>query len=102
MGSQAGSNLTTDDNNIDIANSGVAAESNTIRIGTVGTQTNTFIAGISGVTVPNAANPVFVDSVTQPFPPGEDTGGVGVKTKSTLVQLPRVSLAKGSATKMSL
>ena len=36
------------DNNIDIGNRGVAGESNTIRIGTAGTQTTTFIAGISG------------------------------------------------------
>ena len=34
-------------NNIDIGNAGVAGEANTIRIGTQGTQTQTFIAGIS-------------------------------------------------------
>src|SRR5207244_3716758 len=43
--------LTTGDNNIDIANGGVAGESNTIRIGTQGTQTATFIAGIRGVPI---------------------------------------------------
>ena len=48
IGSFAGNNLTTGDNNIDIGNEGVAAESNTIRIGTQGTQTATFIAGIFG------------------------------------------------------
>jgi len=48
LGDGAGSNLTTGDNNIDIGNPGVAAEANTIRIGTQGTQTATFIAGISG------------------------------------------------------
>ena len=41
-------NLTTGSNNIDIANKGVSAEASTIRIGTAGTQTNTYIAGISG------------------------------------------------------
>ena len=46
LGFQAGSNLTTGSNNVDIGNLGVAAESNTIRIGTQGTQTATFIAGI--------------------------------------------------------
>ena len=51
LGFQAGINLTTGNNNIDIGNAGVAGESNKIRIGKVGTQTNTFIAGISGVTV---------------------------------------------------
>jgi hypothetical protein len=48
LGNFAGSNLTTGDNNIDIGNVGVAGEANTIRIGTLGTQTATFIAGISG------------------------------------------------------
>ena len=46
LGYFAGTNLTTGDNNIDIGNRGVAAESNTIRIGTEGTQTNAYIAGI--------------------------------------------------------
>jgi hypothetical protein len=52
FGLQAGINLTTGDNNIEIGNAGVAGESRTIRIGTTGTQTKTFIAGVSGVTVP--------------------------------------------------
>ena len=51
LGNLAGQNLTTGDNNIDIGNQGVAAEANTIRIGTQGTQTNTFIAGITGAAV---------------------------------------------------
>jgi hypothetical protein len=48
IGANGGANLTTGDHNIDIGNQGVAAESNTIRIGTQGTQTATFIAGIFG------------------------------------------------------
>jgi trimeric autotransporter adhesin len=48
IGSLAGGNLTTGDNNIDIFDPGVAGESNTIRIGTQGTQTATIIAGIFG------------------------------------------------------
>ncbi len=55
LGSGAGSNLTTGDNNIDIGNLGVAGESNTIRIGTSGTQTRTFIAGINGAAVMGGA-----------------------------------------------
>jgi hypothetical protein len=51
LGSSAGRRLTIGDNNIDIGNQGLPRESNVIRIGTVGTQTNTFIAGINGVTV---------------------------------------------------
>jgi hypothetical protein len=52
VGNAAGGNLTTGINNIDIGNSGVAGETKTIRIGKQGTQTATFIAGISGVSVP--------------------------------------------------
>ncbi|HEY6111081.1 MAG TPA: tail fiber domain-containing protein [Chthoniobacterales bacterium] len=45
VGYQAGFNLTTGSNNIDIGNQGVAGEANTIRIGTVGTQSKIFVAG---------------------------------------------------------
>ena len=55
LGDSAGFNLTTGDFNIDIGNAGVAAESSTIRIGTSGDQTRTFIAGITGVAVAGAA-----------------------------------------------
>ncbi len=51
LGGGAGSALTTGSNNIDIGNVGVAGESNTIRIGRVGTQQATYIAGISGKAV---------------------------------------------------
>jgi len=61
LGNSAGSNLTTGSNNIDIGNVGVAGESKKIRIGTSGTHTNTFIAGISGVTVPGGVA-VIVDA----------------------------------------
>jgi hypothetical protein len=46
VGYGAGSNLTTGSNNLDIGNPGVAAESNTIRIGIQGRQHATYIAGI--------------------------------------------------------
>jgi hypothetical protein len=52
VGAAAGINRTTGSNNIDIGNAGVAGESNRIRIGTVGTQKASFIAGIAGATVP--------------------------------------------------
>jgi hypothetical protein len=55
LGFLAGTNLTTGNFNIDIGNQGVAAEANTIRIGTVGTQNATFVAGISGATVTGTA-----------------------------------------------
>jgi hypothetical protein len=59
LGVGAGDNLTTGDNNIDIGNEGVATEANTIRIGD-SNQTNTYITGISGVTISGA--PVVVAS----------------------------------------
>jgi hypothetical protein len=55
LGNSAGGFLTTGDNNIVIFNDGVAGESNHIRIGSVGTHTSTFIAGISGAAVAGAA-----------------------------------------------
>jgi trimeric autotransporter adhesin len=61
VGDQAGINLTTGSSNIDVGNTGVAGESRTIRIGMKPTHKNTFIAGISGVTVPAGVG-VIVDS----------------------------------------
>jgi hypothetical protein len=61
LGVSAGANLTTGSNNIDIFDGGVADEANTIRIGTGGTQTATFIAGVSGATVAGGVG-VIVDS----------------------------------------
>ena len=55
IGQAAGGNLTIGDRNIDIGNTGVAGESNKIRIGTVGTQDGTFIAGIGGTAVTGVA-----------------------------------------------
>jgi trimeric autotransporter adhesin len=51
LGFFAGANLTTGSNNIEIGNVGLASDANMIRIGKVGTQTATFVAGIRGVTV---------------------------------------------------
>jgi hypothetical protein len=61
LGSGAGGNLTTGSNNIDIGNGGVAGESAKIRIGKKGIHTNTYIAGIYGVTVSRGIG-VIVDS----------------------------------------
>jgi hypothetical protein len=52
LGVSAGSNLTTGSYNIDIGHHGFHGEGNTIRIGKQGVQTATFIAGISGASVP--------------------------------------------------
>jgi hypothetical protein len=60
IGMAAGSRLTTGNNNIDIGAAGVSGDSGKIRIGTQGTQTATYIAGISGNHVTGAA--VYVTS----------------------------------------
>ena len=62
LGVNAGAALTTGNGNIDIGNSGVASESNTIRIGD--SQTRTFIAGISGATASGGVA-VYVNSAGQ-------------------------------------
>jgi hypothetical protein len=60
IGLDACVNTTTGSVNICIGSPGVAGESSTIRIGTVGIQTATFIAGISGTTSPGGVA-VFVN-----------------------------------------
>jgi hypothetical protein len=63
LGYSAGYYLTTGSNNIDIGNVGVADEANKIRLGTVGIQNATFVAGIAGVAVTGSA--VLVSSSGQ-------------------------------------
>ena len=58
VGAQAGSNL-TGNNNIDIGNQGIAADSGTIRIGTKGEHTRALIAGI--INSPIYGLPVIVN-----------------------------------------
>jgi len=71
LGTFAGTNLTTGDNNIDVGNVGVSAEANTIRIGTAGTQTNAYMSGIYQTTVARGLA-VVIDS----------TGHLGTKGSS--------------------
>jgi len=72
VGAAAGLGLTTGDGNINIGSQGVAGESGKIRIG--GSQTGTYIAGISGVTVAGGVSVII------------DTGGhLGTLTSSARV-----------------
>jgi hypothetical protein len=48
LGYNAGSHIVNSGFNIDIGNQGVGTDANIIRIGTVGDQTGTFVAGING------------------------------------------------------
>jgi Chaperone of endosialidase len=61
LGAGAGMNIVTGSNNIDIGGSGTTDESNTIRLGTNGTQKKTYIAGIYGTTA-SGGLPVEVTS----------------------------------------
>jgi len=66
LGRGAGDQLTSGSNNIHIANHGLTSETATIKIGTQGTQTKAFVAGIRGITTGLAdAMPVMVDSAGQ-------------------------------------
>jgi trimeric autotransporter adhesin len=64
LGPFAGFNLSAGDNNIYIGNEGKAVENGVIRIGTQGSHTNSFIAGIYSQTVTNGSA-VYVDSSGQ-------------------------------------
>lgn len=61
LGNIAGYFLTAGSNNIDIGNAGAAAESNTIRIGTPGIHSATFVAGIRERTVTDGL-PVVINA----------------------------------------
>ena len=59
IGNAAANNVSAgNSNNIEIGTSGTAADNGVISIGTSGTQTSAFIAGIAGVTLPPAGDPL--------------------------------------------
>jgi hypothetical protein len=92
IGSAAGFRLITGSNNIDIGNRGdTHNESGTVRIGTDGTQTNTYIAGISGVTVAGGVG-VVIDT----------TGHLGTVTSSARCKDNIQPMEKASETVLSL
>ena len=64
VGAGAGASLTSESNNIDIGNTGFAGDGKTVRIGTQGTHTNAFIAGIYDTTL-STGNAVYVNSAGQ-------------------------------------
>jgi trimeric autotransporter adhesin len=63
LGFRAGDNQTTGSNNVYIANEGAPGENGTIRVGSSGPHTATFIAGISGTAITGAA--VYVTAAGQ-------------------------------------
>jgi hypothetical protein len=70
LGYQAGNLVTTGNYNIDIGNTGVASDAGVIRIGTAGSQTSTYLAGVANSSVSGAT--VVITS----------NGQLGVQTSS--------------------
>ena len=64
IGDSAGANIRNGSNNIDIGNTGTFRDEHAIRIGTTGTHTRTFVAGIHGVTVADGVA-VMIDNTGQ-------------------------------------
>jgi Chaperone of endosialidase len=91
LGESAGVNLTTGSNNIDIGNTGVAGESGRIRIGTAGTHSQTFVAGVRGATV-SGGIAVFVNA----------NGKLGTNTSSRRFKEQIKPMAEASAAILSL
>jgi hypothetical protein len=87
IGPEAGSNLTSGSNNVAIANNGVAGESGTIRIGTDGTQTAAFIAGVSGTQIPGKTRVLRINADGQ-LGTAKQKGG-GAALASTVERLQR-------------
>ncbi len=66
IGTNSGAALASGSDNIHIGNPALISESNTIRIGTGGTHTKFFVAGVRNVTTGQAnALPVMIDGVAQ-------------------------------------
>ncbi len=93
VGRSAGYNLTTGSDNIDIGHAGVAAESNTIRLGDSLLQTQTFIAGIRGVTTGHADGVAVVI---------DNQGQLGTVSSSRRVKDDIADMAAASSGLMSL
>jgi hypothetical protein len=90
LGLNAGASLFSGSNNIYIGNEGNLHDNNTIHIGTTGTQTKTFIAGISGTAVTGTA--VVVDG----------DGQLGVAPSSERFKMDIKSMNKASEALLSL
>lgn len=63
LGYQAGESITTGSNNIDIGHQGLGTDSGVIRIGTLNSQTSTYVSGINNATVTGV--PVLISSAGQ-------------------------------------
>ena len=87
LGTFAGTNLTTGDNNIDIGNEGSGVDSGFIRIGTIGNQTNAYVAGIYQANVARGVT-VVIDSTGHP-----GTRGSSARLKQDIKPMDKASEA---------
>jgi hypothetical protein len=85
VGYQAGSSVTAGNNNIDIGSTGVAAESNTIRIGDPAIHTALFLAGLIAMSPAPPNQTVLVDPATGQLGSAELFGVVITSPENTAV-----------------
>jgi hypothetical protein len=96
LGQNAGNALTTTSNNIHLANTGTVTDSGVIKIGTSGTHTSTFIAGIQGVAPGGTPQAVIINP---------STGQLGSQTTITVTATTNFATAtanSGSIVDMSV
>ncbi len=99
LGPQAGNSLTTESHNIDISNRGTAGDSGTIRIGTEGTQTSAYLAGIKDVTLTGTLKTVVIDATTGQLGSVAGSGGSGSGTVTSVSGTSnRISVTDGTST----
>jgi hypothetical protein len=91
LGEGAGSSVNTGNNNIEIFDEGTSSDDSTIRIGTQGTQTTTYIAGIAGETAASGV-PVYITA----------NGQLGTLTSSARFKTNIQSMAGASDELLSL
>ena len=95
LGASAGSAFNgAESSNIILANTGVAADATTIRIGTLATQTKNFQAGIAGKTNTGASNVVIIDATGQLA----TTSGGAVSLNTTGTQTTTIGNLTGTTT----
>jgi len=99
LGHNAGNLLTTGSNNICIGHVGVAGNTTKIRIGTTGTHTNTFIAGIASVTPAGSTETVIIDTTTGELG-STSSGGSGDVVGPSSVTDNRLALFDGTTGKL--
>jgi len=99
VGYFAGSAYTTaEENNITIGNVGIVGENDTIRIGSAGTQAQTFIYGIDQVDLGAVVNVVTEDNDQLGTANITGTGGITINASSNQIQIDGSGVSAGTIT----